>query len=87
MQTLHLDDRQPTGNDIRSIPFMKYIPGISEQATMKMDIEVMVERICAANLLYFNDLAQDISWGIDHQHAKELSQKSTIVSYQNSNQT
>ena len=66
---------------------MKYIPGISEQDTLKMDFEVMVERICAENLHYFSDLAEDISWGIDHQHAKELSQKSTIVSYQNPNQT
>ena len=82
VKTLHLDDEQPTGNDIRSIPFKKYIPSDAEQASLKMDIEEMVERICVTNFCYFNDLAEYISWGIEHQHAKELSQKSTIVSCQ-----
>ena len=80
VKTLHLDDEQPTGNDIRSIPFMKYIPSDVEQASLKMDTEEMIERICVENLCYFNDLAE--YWGIEHHHAKELSQKSTIVSCQ-----
>ena len=82
VKTLHLNDEQPTGNDIRNIPFMKYIPSDAEQASLKMDIEETVERICVANISFFNDLAEYISWGIEHHHGKELSQKSTIVSCQ-----
>ena len=82
IKTLHLDDKQPSGSDIRNIPFMKYIPSNAEQASLKTDIEEMIERICVEHLGYFNDLAEYISWGIEHHHTKELSQKSTIVSYQ-----
>ena len=71
--TLHLSEEQPTGNDIRSIPFKQYIPGYEEQANLKADMKVMVERICVAQLSYFNDLTEHIVWNFEHQHSKELS--------------
>ena len=77
---MHLDESQPSGNDIRDLPFYKYVPKPDEEASLKADMKVMIERICAANLPYFKDLEQDIVWCIQHDHSADLSAKSTIVS-------
>ena len=63
-----------------SIPFKQYIPGYEEQANLKADMKVMVERICVTQLSHFNDLNEHIVWNFEHQHSKELSTKSTVVS-------
>ena len=76
---MHLDERQPTGHEIRNIPFDKFIPRVDEQAGLKSDMIVMIERICVSHLPYFEDLAEDIVWSIHHEHAAELSRKSSIV--------
>ena len=61
---MHLDETQPSGDDIRAIPFHKYIPRPDEQASLKADMKVMIERICATNIPYFKDLEKDIVWCI-----------------------
>ena len=76
---MHLDERQPTGHEIRNIPFYKFIPRIDEQAGLRSDMIVMIERICVSHLPYFEDLAEDIVWSIQHEHSTELSKKSSIV--------
>ena len=76
---MHLDETQPSGDDIRVIPFHKYIPRPDEQASLKADMKVMIERICATNIPYFKDLEKDIVWCIQHAHSTELSAKSIIV--------
>ena len=81
---MHLDKTQPCGNDIRNIPFHKFIPNVDEQASLKADMVVMIERICATNLSYFNNIEQDVVWCIEHDHSAELSAKSTIVRFKQS---
>ena len=79
MPTLHLSEEQSTGNDIRSIPLSKYVPGHQEQGNLKADMKLMVERICVSHLDYFSELSEYIVWNIEHQYSKELATKSSVV--------
>lgn len=78
--TVHMNDRQPTPDEIRSIPLDKYLPSDMDEIDLRAEMTILIQRNLCQHITAFQDLDTDINWHLHHQYSKESALKSTSVS-------
>ena len=59
------------------------LPSIEDDSKLKCNMAVLVSRVLASHMKFFNfSFADAVKWHIEHQFSEEMSQKSVVVSMQ-----
>ena len=57
------------------------LPSIEDDSKVKCNMAVLVSRVLASHMKFFNfSFADAVKWHIEHQFSEEMSQKSVVVS-------
>lgn len=79
IETLHLNDSQSLGN-VRDIPVSDFLPTCEDCKVICDNYVVLVARVITENFEHFSSLRDCVPKHIPHEHAAEMTQKTTVVS-------
>lgn len=81
INTLHLSDEPSSPDDILNIPLHKLLPCDLDEADLRSQMTVLVERILCKRIPFFTEVEYEVLWHIPHEFTQVSSKKSQLVGF------